>query len=96
MAVNGLLLWIDIQRRTSTAKEWKENALKFFTAEEITDAKNLLWDICGDGVIGKLINRQGTSKEVSEINDIEKALNTLVENQTMPLFIATTNGYENT
>ena len=91
MVTNGLLLWIDVQRRTSTANEWKENALKHFTAEEITDAKNMLWDVCEESTIGKQINRQGTSKELSEINDIEKAINTLVEKEVMPLFVATTN-----
>ena len=89
IAVNGLLVWIDIQRRTVTAKEWKENAVKYFTGEEITDAKNILWDICDENVIGKKVNRQGTSKGVSEINDIEKAFNTLVEKGILPLFVAT-------
>ncbi len=91
MVANGLLLWIDVQRRTSTAKEWKENAVKHFTTEEITDAKNMLWDTCDESIIGKLTNRQGTSKEISEINDIERAINSLVEKEVMPLFIATTN-----
>ena len=51
----------------------------------------MLWDVCDESVIGKLVKRQGTSKEISEINDIEKAINSLVEKEIMPLFIATAN-----
>ena len=51
----------------------------------------MLWDVCDDEIIGKIVNRQGTSKEQSEINDIEKALNALADHKIMPLFVATSN-----
>ena len=88
LAVNGLLLWVDIQRRTTTSKEWKEKTMSHFTTEEITDAKNLLWDVCGENILGKLVKRQGPSKIQSEVEDIENAFNTLAEEEKMPLFIA--------
>ena len=60
-----------------------------FTKEEITDAKNLLWDVCNEEIVGKLVNRQGPSKSQSEITDIENAMNILAEKGVMPLFAAT-------
>ena len=88
LVFNELLLWVDIQRRTVTAKEWKEKAEKHFTEEEISDAKNILWDICDEKTIGKIIKRQGPSKKQSEITDIENALNSLAFKGEVPLFIA--------
>ena len=88
LVVNGLLLWVDIQRRTVPSNEWKDKALKHFTAEEINNAKNMLWEICDEDLVGKLVRRQGSAKQQAEINDIENALNILSELQMMPLFVA--------
>ena len=87
MVVNGLLLWVDIQRRTVPANEWKEKAAKHFTAGEISNAKDLLWDVCDEKVVGRNVNRQGVAKQQAEINDIEFALNALAEKQALPLFV---------
>ena len=87
--LNGLLLWVDIQRRTIASGIWKAEATKHFTQEEITNAKNLLWDACDENIIGKLINRQGGNKSQTEIDDIETALSKLAEKQVMPLYVAT-------
>ena len=88
LIVNGLLLWADIQHRTAPSKEWKEKALIHFNDEEISNAKNLLWDVSNEEIIGKKVNRQGPSKQESEINDIELALNALAEEERIPLFVA--------
>ena len=89
--LNGLLAWFDIQRRTTANDEWIHQALKHFTDEEVTNAKGLLWDASDENVIGKKINRQGSSRKSSEINDIIAALGCLAEKKTMPLFISTSN-----
>ena len=88
LIVNGLLLWADIQRRTTPSKEWKEKALIHFNDEEISNAKNLLWDVSNEEIIGKKVNRQGPSKQESEINVIELALNALAEEEKIALFVA--------
>lgn len=88
LVLNGLLLWIDIQRRTVTSKEWKEKALKHFTDGEISNAKSLLWDVSEEAIVGKTIARQGPSKRQSEINDIERAMDALAQHEKMPLFVA--------
>ena len=91
VVMNGFLLWADIQRRTTALNIWKEEALKRFTKEEITDAKEMLWDLAGDKILGKIIRRQGASKSKSEIDDICTALINLSENEVLPLFISTSN-----
>ena len=50
--LNDLLLWIDIQRKTTAEDVWESQALHKFTKEEITAAKEELWKIVGDA--GKL------------------------------------------
>ena len=59
--LNGFLVWADIQKRTTANNIWKTQALKHFTKEEITDAKEMLWDVGDKNILGKLIKRQGAS-----------------------------------
>ena len=42
VVMNGFLVWADIQRRTTAENIWKAQALKHFTNDEITDAKEIL------------------------------------------------------
>ena len=91
VVLDGLLLWADTQRRTIASDLWKNEAEKHFTPEEITSAKNRLWEVCDENVIGKLVKRQGQSKQQSEIDDIANALEKLAEKKIMPVFVATSN-----
>ena len=43
--VSGLLVWADIKCCTNPVELWKAEAIKHFTKEEISEAKNLLWDV---------------------------------------------------
>ena len=86
---NGALLWMSIERKMNPENKWKAVAVKKFLKEEITDAKESLWRVCGDAIIKKKVNRQGASKTVSEINDICNAMNALAEKDSLPLFLAT-------
>ena len=87
--LDGLLLWVDTQRRTIASDLWKEETIRHFTPEEITSAKNRLWDVCDENIIGKLVKRQGPTKQQNEIDDIANALEKLVDKQKMPIFVAT-------
>ena len=89
VVMNGFLMWANIQRLTTPENEWKEEALKKFLKSEITDAKECLWRICGEKITLPLKKRQGSSKSVSEVDDIAKALKILAENENLPMFIAT-------
>ena len=88
--LNGFLVWADIQRRTTAEYIWNAEG-KHFIKEEITDAKEVLWDVADNGVLGNMIKRQGPSKSTAEINDISNALKKLAEREVMPLFLGTSN-----
>ena len=87
--VNGFLIWVWIQRRTTPENIWKTQAVTKFTKEEITAAKEELWKISGKPTLGKMVRRQGTSKTVSELEDICSALKTLSETDSVPMFLGT-------
>ena len=90
VTLDGLLLWVDTKRRTIPEDSWKQQVFANFTAEEITNVKNILWDVANtNDLLGRNIARKGDSKSISEINDICGALKTLSEKQKMPVFIAT-------
>ena len=91
VVLSGFLVWANIQRRTIAENIWKEEALKKFTKEELTEAKEMLWDVADKAVLGKMTKRQGPTKPILEINDICVALKTLSENKVMPIFICTCN-----
>ena len=94
--LDSFLTWTDMIRKTTAKDVWKGLALKNFTGEEVTSAKNLLWEVCGEEVLGKTTRRQGGSKQKSEIEDICSALDKLSEKQVMPIFIATSKMIQST
>ena len=87
--LNGLLLWADIQRKVTPENIWKTQALKKITDDEITQAKETLWRISGESVIGKISKRQGPNKTQAELNDICSALKLLSDKNNVPLFLGT-------
>ena len=87
--MNGFLTWADIQRNTSPKDHWKTQALQYFTKEEVSDAKQLLWEVCDESVIGNPVKRQGGSKQKLEIDDICKAMENMSEKQILPIFVGT-------
>ena len=84
--LNGFLVWINMQRRTTAENIWKALAIKHFTKEEITDAKDAMWDVGDTNVLGKLIKRQGSPKSSSELDDISTALIKLAENNSSAIY----------
>jgi len=68
---------------------WKPQAVKGFVPEEISVAKELLWRISGEKILGKMVKRQGKSKSISEVNDICLAFKCLSEKDCVPMFIGT-------
>ena len=61
--------------------------MKKFLKEDITQAKELLWSVCREGVLGKMVSRQGTTKTHSEVNDISAAMKVLSEKESLPMFL---------
>ena len=87
--ISGFLLWADIQRKQYPENVWKDEAAKKFVSHEITEAKESLWKVSGESLLGKMIKRQGNSKIASELNDICIALRTLSEKDALPMFLGT-------
>ena len=87
--VNGLLLWVDIQRGMNPENIWKEQAQKRFLSEEITEGKDTLWKVCGESTLGKMVKRQGNTKSKSEVNDICEAFKILSEKDVLPVVLGT-------
>ena len=89
--LNGLLLWRDIQRKTTAENVWKSQAITKFIKEEITAAKEELWKIAGEAVLGKAVRRQGISKSKVELDEISEVFKKLFESSILPMFIGTSN-----
>ena len=67
---------------------WKSEAVSKLLKEEITDAKESLWRVCGDSIPGNNTKRQGTAKTIAEVNDISSALDALAEKDCLPMFLS--------
>ena len=89
VVLSGLLLWANIQRKTTAENIWKRQALSHFTGEEITQAKIDLWNTVGENTLGKIKNRKGYGKYKTELDDIGSALTKLAEKGTLPIFLGT-------
>ena len=89
--LNGLLFWVDIQRKTTAENIWKSQALSRFDNEEISAAKEELWKIVGEPLLGKSVKRQGPSKSKAELQDICYAMKKLSEGDVLPMFLGTSN-----
>ena len=74
-----------------TENIWKTQAITKFVSGEITEAKEILWRISGETILGKMVKSQGAAKSQSEINDICAALKILSEQDCMPMFLSTSN-----
>ena len=85
----GFLLWTNIEMQTTPENIWKEEGTAKFLKEEITDAKETLWRLCGDRIPGTVKKRQGASKSVSDVNDICFALKVLAEKDSLPMLLVT-------
>ena len=83
--LNRLLLWADIQRQTTLENIWKTQDITKFVSGEM-EAKEILWRISGESILGKMVKRQGAAKSQSEINDMCAALKILSEKDVCACF----------
>ena len=85
--LNGILTWIDIQQKTTAPFVWRNQAMAWFSEPEVMEAKEALWNVCGNKVdiIGKIINRTSNDKKNVTIGDIGDAMVKLRGKGVMPL-----------
>ena len=101
MIVNALLVWIDIQMRTTPENCWLVEAQMRLSDKQITEARTLLWNIArvnsdkiGEvkgyiDVSGNIHGRKGDKKAVESLDDIHKLFIKLQEINLMPLLMGT-------
>ena len=89
--LNGVLLWINIQRSSTTENILKNQLVKKVTSAEISDAKAALVDTVDENICtqAKIKNRQGINKSIHEIEDIINVMKKLDEANDLPIFLAT-------
>ena len=85
--MNGFLVWADIQRRTTAENVWKAQALMHFTKEEITEAKEILWDVAPKSIVCRKDNKMTRDIQIN----ISNASTKLAEKEVLLIFIATSN-----
>ena len=90
--VNGVIAWIMVQKETNPPEIWKSIALKHYLEPEVKEAwkemaklKEKLKEI--DPKMG-LVTKGARQKTDLELDDIEEAINKLVEANCVPLVLA--------
>ena len=88
IVINGLIAWINVVHDGTAENIWKEQAESHYDVSEVTEAKDILWQACGDN-IGDKDRRQGNNKKRSDLEDIHKALKRLKSDHKLPLILGT-------
>ena len=92
IVLSGVLAWVDIQSHTTAEGVRQEQMASLFTVEEIEEAIEDLWGVCGgaDSVIGTMPRRNiGPNKVKNLVDDLFKAFNKLTENDKKPAILTT-------
>ena len=87
--INGLLVWIDIQQRSTPTKIWQAQASYAFCDVEVEMARSALWKAAGKRVdlIGDLSGHKSPRKKEKNLGDIDRAMTKLRENDALPLLL---------
>ena len=89
IAVNGILVWIDVQQYTTPPDVWQAQAAKAFCEDEIDIARSALWKAVGPrkNLIGDIIAHKSPNKKQKNLLDLHKAMSTLKERNALPLLL---------
>ena len=91
IAINGILVWIDIQQKSTPENIWMAQAESHFADPEIDIARSSLWKAANDkkALIGEMIAHKTPGKTHKNLVDITKAMKILKEKSMLPLLLAT-------
>ena len=89
IAINGLLVWIDVQQRTTPPNVWMAQASNAFLEEDVDAARSALWKAVGErkDVIGNIIGHKSPNKKEKNLEDIHKAMMALKEKELLPFLL---------
>ena len=93
--INGVLVWLDIQIKTTAEDIFLAQALSCFTDTEINEAKTALWSVADTSQIGEYSARRGNTKKKNELDDIVKAMKILNDKKALPLLVGTSTMMKN-
>ena len=88
IVLDGVVLWICVQKKGTAENIWKAEADARFLEEEIQVAKDNLWKACEANIGYKAPKRQGDNKKKADTDDIHKALDKLICANALPLVLA--------
>ena len=91
IAINGILVWIDIQMKSTPENIWMAQAESHFADLEIDLARSSLWKAANDKkeVIGGMVAHKTPGKTHKNLVDIVKAMKALKEKSMLPLLLST-------
>ena len=85
IAINGILVWIDVQQKSTPPDVWIAQASYAFCEGEVEAARSALWKAVGvrKELIGEIIGHKSPGKKIKNLEDIHKAMITLKETESM-------------
>ena len=89
IAVNGILVWIDVQQHTTPPEVWQAQAIETFCDDEVDFARTALWKAVGPrkDVIGDIVAHKSPGKKRKNLQDIHKAMTILNEQNVLPMLL---------
>ena len=91
IAINGILVWIDVQQKSTPPNVWLAQAAYAFCDEQVDAARSALWKAvgCRKEFIGEIIGHKSPGKKEKNIEDIHKAMMKLKEKNALPMLLCT-------
>ena len=91
IAIIGILVWIDIQQKSTPENVWMARVDAHFNDHEIDLARSSLWKASKDNkeIIGEMIIHKNPGKKQRNLLDIQKAMMQLKEKMKLPLLMST-------
>ena len=89
IAINGILVWIDVQQKSTPPDVWIAQASYAFCEGEVEAARSALWKAVGvrKELIGEIIGHKSPGKKIKNLEDIHKAMITLKEKEALPMLL---------
>ena len=89
IAINAILVWIDIQQRTTPKNVWFAQALSAFGDGEVETARSVLWRAASSkkDIIGDIVAHRSPGKTNKNLEDIHKAMTDLRDNNALPMLL---------
>ena len=91
IAINGLLLWMDVQQKTTPPNILLAQAAATFCEIDVDAARADLWKAAGNrkDLIGEIVAHRSPGKKEKNLEDIHKTMMIIKEKDVLPLLLCT-------